>query len=177
MLSSKASFKVNLTKKKSKSLRPKTISKIKINDKRIINKKKLNYSTSEFVIGPNLSQNFIPNPNIIDTITYESNIQQTNTFNNILNNIYSLNNLETLIMDPVVYPPGLSMNIMVKKQPSDICQNRKLNAFIAFRIYYSQFGKGLKQNTLSNILSRIWHSNEKEQRLWNRLTQEFCRKK
>jgi len=173
MLSSKASFKVNITKKNSKSLRPKTISKIKINDQRIINKKKLNYSTSEFVVGPNLSINFIPNPYIIETLTLEINIQQSNKFNNI----YNVNNLEALIMDLVVYPPGSTMNVMVKKQTSDICKNKKLNSFIAFRIYYSQFGKGLKQNILSNILSRIWHSNENEQTLWDRLTQEFCRKK
>lgn len=175
MLSTKASFKVNLTNKKPKSLRPKTISNIKINDKRI-KKNKLNYSTSEFIVGSNPFNGFIPNYKIIQVIEQEINKQYYQKYN-IINNIYNVNNFDALNMNQIVNLSGSFMNYNIEKNPFEICSNKKINGFIAFRIYYSQYGKGLKQNILSNILSKIWHTNENEQKLWNRLTQEFCRKK
>lgn len=175
MLSTKASFKVNLTNKKPKSLRPKTISNIRINDKRIKNNK-LNYSTTEFIIGSNPLYGFNPNNEIIQIIEKEINKQHYQKYN-IINNIYNVNNFDALIMNPIVYLSDSFMNYKIEKDPFEICSNKKINGFIAFRIYYSQYGKGLKQNILSNILSKIWHTNENEQILWDRLTQEFCRKK
>lgn len=61
----------------------------------------------------------------------------------------------------------------VRRTPLDICKGRRLNAFMAFRIYYSQFGNGLRQDELSGTLSKAWRSFKKEQILWKRFTEEF----
>ncbi|KAL3234232.1 hypothetical protein RNJ44_02994 [Nakaseomyces bracarensis] len=50
---------------------------------------------------------------------------------------------------------------------------KPINAFIAFRAYYSQLGTGLKQNTLSTILSEVWNSPETDQNIWDIFAQQF----
>ena len=69
--------------------------------------------------------------------------------------------------------PGGGNTAEVRRTPLDVCKGRRLNAFMAFRIYYSQFGNGLRQDELSSILSKAWRSFKKEQILWKRFTEEF----
>nr|Q874N0.1 RecName: Full=Mating-type protein ALPHA1 [Nakaseomyces delphensis]AAO25603.1 ALPHA1 [Nakaseomyces delphensis] len=50
---------------------------------------------------------------------------------------------------------------------------KPINAFIAFRAYYSQLGAGIKQNILSSILSEAWNSPETDQNIWDIFAQQF----
>ena len=50
---------------------------------------------------------------------------------------------------------------------------KRVNGFMAFRAYNSQFGYGLKQNVLSSLLSQAWHSNPDQQKKWTVLSQQF----
>lgn len=176
MFSKKPTFKVNINKRTSKGFRPKTISNIMLNEKKKVNTKKLNYSTTEFSVGPNVASVFIPNYEIINeilSVKSKQNVEDKTNFDFM----YYLNNIESCIIDHTVFPYDFYIVPDIEKNPLDICKKKNLNPFIAFRVYYSQFGKGLKQDILSHILSKAWHSSENEQMIWNRLREEFCRKK
>lgn len=60
------------------------------------------------------------------------------------------------------------------KDPYQICMGKKLNSFMAFRAYYSQFAEGLKQQSLSIILSKEWKKEVLHQQFWVQLT-ETCK--
>ena len=59
------------------------------------------------------------------------------------------------------------------KSPEEILQKRTLNAFFAFRIYYSQFGQGINQKKLSTLLAIEWKKYLGEQHFWNNLTEQY----
>ncbi|KAH7591538.1 Mating-type protein MAT alpha 1 HMG-box [Nakaseomyces glabratus] len=61
-------------------------------------------------------------------------------------------------------------NVLKSKSSS---KKRPMNAFMAFRTYYAQLGTGLKQNTLSVILSEAWNAPETDQNIWDIFAQQF----
>lgn len=139
MVNKRATFKVKVTSKNVRKIKPKTISNV-CSNKRISNR--LNYSTTEFATGPLPSTIFTQNSKLIEI-------------------------LRSALTGPQ------NRNI---KPPSDILQKGNMNAFIAFRTYYSQFGAGLKQNILSGILSKFWRTSDSEQKIWTLLAEQFSRK-
>lgn len=119
-----------------------------------------NYSTS--TIAPNVA--------IINAIIWEKSrtLLKTFTYEKINNNLASIN------MEVYKSVNGKETNITkvrkTIKTPYDICWKRKINSFMAFRAFYSQFAQGIKQEKLSAILSKEWKSGTIQQQFWLQLT-------
>lgn len=114
-----------------------------------------------------------------------SNVTSNNILTRRLN--YSTTEFATGPLPTSIFTPNMALicDIQSKlgqtkntniKTPSEILQNGNMNAFIAFRTYYSQFGSGLKQNVLSGFLSKFWHQSKSDQKIWTLLAEQFSRK-
>ncbi|KAK5779658.1 transcriptional co-activator mating type protein alpha PWA37_002840 [Arxiozyma heterogenica] len=96
----------------------------------------------------------------------------TTVFNSRLNKNKSFPNKK--ILDIINKQNPILKSIKKKiKSPEDILEQRTLNAFFAFRIYYSQFGQGINQKNLSTLLATEWKKDLNEQQFWNNLTEQY----
>ncbi|CCF57718.1 hypothetical protein KAFR_0D00710 [Kazachstania africana CBS 2517] len=127
-------------------------------------KKRLN-NVNVFSVMTEDLDSIAPNLDIIQMIDIAKN--RTQDTNDLL---YYWNYALPFGLDPLLVP--FNDIPIALKNPIEICQNRNLNPFMAFRSYYSQYAQGLKQIELSEVLAKAWHSDTKEQNYWISLTQK-----
>lgn len=170
MLKTTPTFKVKLNKKNPKS----TTQKRKYNQTLLKLNTKAKHYKAVFTGIPYDIIKEIPSRRVLNLLEAE---KLKNVNSNLYDIFYFIQPDNNPNLDPFSAFTINDLNINAKKSPKEICKNLKLNSFMAFRAYYSQYGEGLEQPVVSSLLSKAWKLDKKQQMLWDKLTEQYKRMK